>query len=125
MTLPENPPDVLRAAQYDTVYTDSDVDHPPEIKGGKEAVLKEMDYPDGAVQGVDRRVQVQFVVSSEGEATNVEVIQSGYPAYEREARRIVMALDFRPGRHQGTAVPVRMTMPFTFEVEEIRMYRNL
>lgn len=124
VTLPENPPDVLRTVQYDTVYAESDVDHPPEIQGGKKAVLKEMEPPDGAVQGVDGRVQVQFVVSSKGEATNVEVVRSGYPPYEREARRVVLALDYLPGRHEGTAVPVRMTMPFTFEVGNTRVYSN-
>lgn len=77
MTLPENPPEVLRSVQYDTVYANSVVDHPPEVKGGMEAVVEEMESPDGALQGVDGRVEVRFVVSPEGDATNVEVVQSG------------------------------------------------
>lgn len=122
VTLPEKPPEVLRSVQYDTVYVNSAVDNSPEVRGGMEAVVEEMESPDGALQGVDGRVEVQFVVSSEGEATNVQVVQAGYPPYEREARRVILTLDFLPGRLGETTVPVRMTLPFTFHKRKTRVY---
>jgi TonB family protein len=122
VTLPEHPPKVLRPVQYDTVYANSAVDNPPEVRGGMEAVVEEMESPDGALQGVDGRVEVQFVVSSEGEATNVQVVQAGYPPYEREARRVILTLDFLPGQLEETTVPVRMTLPFAFHKRKTRVY---
>lgn len=116
VTLPENPPAVLRPVDYDTVYASSseEVDEGPDMKGGLKAVSQRMDYPDvlqdTTLQDAEaqKSVGVQFVVSPDGQATNIELVKRGHPDLEREVRRAVMALSFKPGRLNGTPVPVRM-----------------
>lgn len=117
VTLPENPPSVLRPVDYDTVYAVSEVDPQPKARGGMQAIQQRIDYPDALKgTGIEGRVHVQFVVSPEGRPTNIEVVKRAHPDLDREARRVIMASSFKPGRLNGAPEPVRMTLPLTFRV---------
>ena len=115
VTLPEDPPTVLRPVDYDTVYAVSEVDQRPQARGGMRALQQRIDYPDVLKRlGIGGRVRVQFVVSPKGRTTNIEVARRAHPDLEREARRVILASTFEPGTMGGEPVPVRMTLPLTF-----------
>ena len=91
----------------------------PQIKGGMQALSSEISYPEAARQKGDQgRVMVQFVVSKEGTAQNVEVIQGISAEIDAEAQRAVTQLSFEPGTKDGEVVPVRMTLPITFTLPD-------
>mgnify|MGYP002760853362 CR=1 FL=1 len=115
VTLPENPPTVLRPVDYDSVYAVSEVDKRPKARGGMRAIQQRIDYPDALKRlGIGGRVHVQFVVSPKGQSNNIEVVKRAHPDLEREARRVIMASPFEPGTLNDDPVPVRMTLPLTF-----------
>ena len=91
----------------------------PQIIGGMRALSNEISYPEAARQKGDQgRVIVQFVVSKEGTAQNVEVIQGISADIDAEAQRAAKQLSFEPGTKGGEAVPVRMTLPITFKLPD-------
>lgn len=109
--VPEYDPE---APEYDTVYTEG-LDEAPELQGGVEGLLERVDYPDEAVQNrIEGTVIVGFIVSPEGVPTHVEVIRPVHPLLAVEARDVVQASTFSPGRVDGTPVPVLMTIPVMF-----------
>jgi len=101
---------------YDTVYLRHQVDRPPEIVDIRRDIMKQTDYPDEAKdQGIEGRVYVQFVVSPEGEVTNLRLDPGVHPLLDQEALRVYSDVEFRPGIRNGTPVPVRMRAPVTFQ----------
>lgn len=115
VTLPKNPAEVLRPVDYDTVYAVSEVDQRPQPEGGMSALVDRMEYPEPLIElGIGGRVLVEFIVSPNGRPTNVEVAKGAHPDLDREARRVILASPFEPGRRNGEAVPVGMMLPLTF-----------
>lgn len=91
----------------------------PQIKGGMQALSNEISYPESARQNGDQgRVMVQFVVSKEGVAQDVEVIKGVSAEIDAEALRAVKQLSFDPGTKDGEAVNARMTLPITFKLPD-------
>ncbi|HHP7238635.1 M56 family metallopeptidase [Longibacter sp.] len=97
----------------------SAVDAYPKIVGGLQAVQEAMQYPESAYEaGVEGRVLVQFVVDANGNVQEATIAQGVHDLLDDEALRVVRATDFTPGRQNGKAVPVEMTLPITFQHAE-------
>lgn len=95
------------------------VDEMPEVVGGLGAIAERIVYPPEAeAEGVEGRVFVMFVVDEEGSVTDAEVVTSAHPLLDQAALDAVLKTSFRPGRHAGQAVPVRMVLPITFALPE-------
>ncbi|NBC86556.1 MAG: TonB family protein, partial [Bacteroidetes bacterium] len=97
----------------------SAVDTHPKIVGGLQAIQKAVRYPEIAYEsGVEGRVLVQFVVNANGNVEEATVERGVHELLDDEALRVVRATEFTPGRTNGQAVPVKMTLPITFQRAE-------
>ena len=95
------------------------VEDPPELIGGMEALLQEVQYPELAKkEGIEGRVFVQFVVDERGTPRNVKVTRGVHEALDAEAVRVVRQMEFKPGQQRGQAVNVKMSLPVTFKLSK-------
>ena len=96
------------------------VEQMPEFPGGQEALIKflgtHVKYPEIAVENaVQGRVQIVFVIDTNGAVTNVRVARSVNDALDKEAVRVVKSMPrWIPGKQAGQAVRVSYTVPVNF-----------
>ena len=110
-------------AEKDTVYDLVAVATQPEFPGGQEAmyvwIRENTAYPDSAFdKRIQGKVYVQFDVKKDGHIGQV-VLRRGINQWlDEEAVRVVGKMPvWKPGRlEDGTAVPVRITIPFDFKL---------
>lgn len=99
------------------------VEEMPTFPGGSEALLRlisaSIKYPQEAVDnGIQGRVTLRFVVSSDGSVKRVEILRGVHPVLDEEAIRVVSALPkWKPGKQNGKAVPVWFSVPVTFQLK--------
>ncbi|MGQ1911321.1 TonB family protein [Marinifilum sp. RC60d5] len=105
------------------VYRIADV--MPEYPGGINALRKYIsthtNYPkDAAVNRIEGRVFVSFVVGKQGEVKNVNVVRSVHPSLDKEAKRVVSGLGkWKPGENKNNLVNVAYTVPINFELANL------
>ena len=59
-------------------------------------------------------VHLEFIVTETGEVTNARIIRSGGSSIDAAALRVISSLPrFRPGRHNGVPVCVKLTLPIS------------
>lgn len=97
------------------------VEQMPEFPGDVNNYLgSNLRYPDVAREnGEEGRSVIQFVVSENGEISDVTVVKSsGHSALDAEAKRVVSKMPkWRPGKQNGKAVKVYFTLPVTFRLD--------
>ncbi len=94
------------------------VDEMPTIVGGIQAIVDEIKYPEEAkADGIEGRVLVQFIVDETGNVVSPTVIKGVDPNLDAEALRVVGDTKFVPGKHNGVARKVRLTLPVTFKLQ--------
>ena len=104
----------------DKVYTY--VEQMPQLPGGGgnraivEYIQQHLTYPDVASDARrSGRIFVQFVVTSQGEVSNVKVVKGLGPEYDAAVVAAVQQLPrFTPGSQAGTPVSVSYTVPVMF-----------
>ena len=69
-------------------------------------------------KGITGVVNLRFVVSSEGNVIDIEVIDSPHEALSQAAVQAVKKWKFEPGLKAGVPVAVRMVMPLEFRLQE-------
>ncbi|QIX62030.1 energy transducer TonB [Hymenobacter sp. BT18] len=95
----------------------------PSFVGGEKALgeyfRKHLHYPSLALRNqVSGRVFVSFTVSASGEVMDVEVLKGLGYGTEEEASRVIRNMPhWSPGQQGGRAVPVRFTLPITFQFQ--------
>jgi len=98
-----------------TVFTGTDLDEPP-------AVLARIppEYPLWArEQGIEGSVRVRFLVTSEGRAERITIVEADPPGvFDRAVLRILPTWTFTPGRIAGRAVPSWMETTVRFELRQ-------
>lgn len=93
-----------------------------EFPGGYSALTEWIDdnlkYPvEAAMDGIEGRVIVQFIVRSTGKVVDAEVVRGIAPSLDKEALRLINIMpSWIPGRQKGKAVNVRYTLPITFKL---------
>ena len=98
------------------------VEQMPEFPGGipklMEYLKESLKYPAEAKEaGTQGRVVCQFVVTKEGDVTDVKVIREVDPLLDAEAVRVLQAMPkWKPGMVKGEAVNVRYTVPVMFKL---------
>lgn len=96
------------------------LDQYPEVIGGMEALREAVRYPQSArddqVQG---RVLVTFVVTQQGDPTQVQINTSPDTRLSQAAREAVSRLRFRPAASNGEPVRAQMTFPIQFSLGDI------
>lgn len=115
----------------DTTKVDSEKSDPPILTfaeemptfpGGQDAFVKYLQqnirYPDSArFAGKEGTVYVSFDVMKDGKIDSVKLVRGvpGAPELGTEALRVISAMpDWIPGRMNGKAVKIRMTIPISF-----------
>ena len=99
------------------------VEDMPVFPGGDAALLKYIKdntiYPEPSkTNKVQGRAIVRFCVMANGGVNQVSVLKGVSPDLDAEAIRVVKTLPaFRPGHHNGQAVPVWYLVPITFGPE--------
>lgn len=83
-------------------------------------IYKELDIPENLTKGGN--VFVQFIVTTDGNITDVKVIKGLNKIVDEEAVRTLLAIDekFEPATQRGKAVSVRMVLPITFDPKKRR-----
>jgi len=116
----EDPKQATGAFVVDIAY--DKVDEMPEYPGGPNAmmqfIMQNIKYPEQMKNdSIEGRVVLSFVVQKDGSITNVEELQSPHPVLTDEAMRIVKAMpNWKPGKVNGQAVPVKFTLPLSFKL---------
>lgn len=103
-----------------------DVDEEARFPGGKEKMIefltKNLKYPEIAIQmSIEGKCYLQFVVSKDGEISNVKVIREldDCPECGREAKRVISKMPkWKPGKVQGEAVDSYFQMPINFKLSQ-------
>jgi TonB family protein len=109
------------SAPNDTIY--EVVDEMPEYPGGMTALMqylaRNVKYPVEAQKAkVEGRVTVVFVIDRDGSITDPVVKKSVDPNLDKEALRVVSAMEkWVPGKHRGKVVKVRYSVPITFRLQ--------
>ena len=122
LTEPDAPPaPVLEEPKEEEPF--SYVEQMPTFPDGQEAMYKfiydRIKYPAIAREnGIAGQVIVQFVVSKEGEIKNAKVMRGIGGGCNEEALRVVNEMPrWKPGKHNGRAVPVTFTLPIKFVLQ--------
>ncbi len=95
----------------------------PEFPGGIPELMnyisKNLKYPDEAINNnIQGRVVLKFVVRADGSIGRTEIIAGVDTLLNTEAVRVVKGLPaFKPGRQDGTPVPVWFTIPVLFKLD--------
>jgi TonB family protein len=96
----------------------------PKYKGGSDAILSfinnNLRYPDQAKQnGIQGRVIVRFIVTSDGKLVGAKVINNVDPSLAKEALRVVnlMPKKWTPGRIGKENANTFMSIPITFQLQ--------
>lgn len=98
-------------------------DEMPQYPGGDVEILNfisaNTEYPQGAKSaGIQGRVIVRFIVTSEGNVTDIEVLKGVDPLLDAEAKRVVGKLTgWKPGILGGKPVNVFYMVPITFTLK--------
>ena len=91
-------------------------DEMPYLIGGLASVQSRVVYPQSLVRaGIEGRVFVQFVVDEEGIPGDIVVVRSPHHLMDQPAIDAIAGAEFRPGKRDGVAVPVKMSLPITFK----------
>jgi protein TonB len=104
------------------VYDGAHLQQKPQYPGGTAQrdsfISRHLQYPAQAKQqGIEGTVVVAFVVDADGDITDIKVKRSVSPQLDKEAQRIIKQMpDWKPGRKNGKAVPVRVVLPIKFEL---------
>jgi len=102
----------LQLRADDTIYTKVD-ENPVPVKTPPPR------YPDSLRrEGVSGMVAVTIVIDEAGAVSSTAVSKSSHPDFERPALDAVAKWKFKPGKKDGAAVKVRVTLPLRFNVEE-------
>lgn len=92
-------------------------DTPPKIVGGMRALMMEVNYPMAAMRrGIEGRVFVQFVVTTEGKPVDIKVLKSAHRHLDRAAVKGVEKMTVEPGALNGEPTNVVMSLPVTFRI---------
>ena len=100
------------------------VEQMPQFPGGDEEMMKfikdNLHYPPvAAAVGIEGRVTIRFVVSRNGDVTDVKVIRGRDAACDKEAVRVVKLMPkWIPGRQKGRNVPVYYTLPIVYKLSK-------
>lgn len=99
------------------------VEQMPEFGSGVNELMEYLSdritYPELArSSGIEGTVVIQFVIDPKGQVTNVTLVRGIGGGCDEVAIKIVSNMpDWSPGKQQGRAVPVKMTLPIKFNLK--------
>ena len=95
------------------------VEQMPEMIGGWEALLADLEYPKLAQQaGLEGMVVVKVLIDETGKPSRPEVVKSVHEVLDKAAIEAVLKQRFEPGRQRNRAVRVEMAIPVRFQLTD-------
>jgi len=95
------------------------VERSPILLGGLKGLQADLRYPEIAKRaGVEGRVYLQFIVDETGKVRDPMVTRGIGAGCDEEALRAIESVLFVPGVQRGVRVPVKMSIPITFRLDE-------
>lgn len=89
----------------------------PEPVGGLPAIVKRVVYPEAAKKtGIEGKVYLIAFVNESGEVDDVKVIKGLQGGCEEAAVKAVKDSKFSPGKQNGAAVKVQLSIPIAFKM---------
>lgn len=114
------------------VYKAGKVEHIPEPVFNKESInlskfiSEQMEYPETAFnQNISGTVKLEFIVEKSGNATHIKIMDAVGGGCDQEAIRILKLLKWKPGIKNKKAVRTKMTLDFTFGLNEKKGHNYL
>jgi TonB family protein len=98
------------------------VDQWPMYPGGEigvnEHVKNELKYPEEALSdSIQGRVVVRYVVQTDGNVGEIEVVESVHPLLDEEAKRVIRAMEkWKPGVQRGKPIKAAYLQAFNFNL---------
>lgn len=97
------------------IFNLRDLDQHPQVRG----VQARPNYPfEMRRAGLNGEVVLRFVVDTNGDVRDVEVMRSSQREFEAAAIQAVLKWKYRPGRKGGKAVATRMQIPIVFNLND-------
>jgi TonB family protein len=98
------------------------VDSMPDFRGGGMAgdtwMRRNVQYPEDARRkGIEGVVVMKFIVMPDGSITRPEIVSSTNKVFNEECMRLILLMPkWKPGKCQGSAVPVEFKLPMKFSL---------
>lgn len=87
----------------------------PAIIGGLEALYQQLNYPSNSSQETSNiTLEANILVNSNGKIEQISFNKDQYPKYKEAAREAIYAVRFVPGKRNGEAVDMFITIPIEF-----------
>jgi protein TonB len=106
-------------AQDEKIYPISELSNPPKLSSSSFAArLIQESYPeDLKKRGVGGMVEIQFVVDAKGKVdpASVTVVDATQTALGEAAKKVVVKLDFSPGKLNGVGVKSQVVLPIIYK----------
>lgn len=105
---------------YLEVYEYDYVKEKPMFPGGNSQLVafinSNRQYPEEAYRkGIQGRVTCSFVVNTDGTVSHISILRGVEPSLNQEALRIMSKMpEWKPGKHEGKCVPVRVVWSVPF-----------
>ena len=95
------------------------VEESPRLIGGIRGLQAKVKYPEIARKAhVEGRVIVQLIVDENGNVRDAEILRGAGAGLDEEAIRVISEhAEFTPGRQDGKPVPVRLSIPIVFKLD--------
>jgi|GEM_PF-2078296 TonB family protein len=89
------------------------------IEGDITAIFTNITYPDEAREnGIQGRVEVQFVVNEKGRAVDIQIIKGIGYGCDEAAIETIKSTVFKPLTVEGTATQTRVKLPIVFKLQK-------
>ena len=114
ITIPVNKPGASFGRGLSNLFNIGDLDQQPVAR-----VRQAPTYPyDMRRAGINGSVVVEFIISTEGDVIQTQIIRSSHREFEMPALQAVQKWKFKPGRRRGQVVNVRASQLLEFNATE-------
>lgn len=91
---------------------------PPKPVGGIQALLKDIYYPQGAIDArLESQVKLSFRIDQWGSVSYIEVIESGGEMFDESVISAIEKSVWEPASYNNKCIPIRFELPFRFVIK--------
>jgi protein TonB len=102
-----------------STFSQEEIDKMPTIKGGIQALTKNIKYPESAKKdGIMGTVFVKALIDENGNVENAEVEKGVNEDLNAAAVSAVKDTKFTPGENDGKKVKAEVTIPIKFKLDD-------
>jgi protein TonB len=114
ITIPVTKPGANFGKGIDNLFNVGDLDQKPVLR-----VSVNPTYPyEMSRAGITGEVMVEFIINTNGDVTQAQVVRSSHREFEAPAVQAVLKWKFKPGRKGGRTVNVRAAQPIEFNLDD-------